>query len=343
MGIACFVFLGLFTTYKAIFTRRALFISQEACAETTMLHVFVDGEDVSKAMECVCTAFDNAQCPHKLQVHVFVPLQSAAQETEWDANLEYLCASMPTYNTHFAKNIHLHKFNVRKRPTTPRLLGSTLGDLESIDDSEPVFWLPALTRLVRHWDVAVRKEASENITVYPLLKITEAPYDAFVALGLQPSHVDVGYFYIDASMLSFNVRAMHSPREGESLGLSTRHPFVCSKKVLMALSDSPEEDLALSAYVQSLDIKVHHSASQMGQTYWSNLPSREKSRVQLLSVLSKVSPQWLESLAVERVNDDFIVHGRAIMGMSAACNLSEKQSKWGSEAKYESMKSAVLF
>ena len=342
MGIACFVLLGLFTAYKAIITRRALYISNELCTNSASIHVFVDGEDISKAMECVCTAFDNAQCPYKLQLHVFVPLQTAAQETEWDTTLEYLCAAMPTYNTHFAKNIHLHKFNVRKRPSTPKLLATTLADLESIGLQDSVFWLPALTRLVRHWDVAVRKDQDgKSLVAYPLLRASEAPYDAFIALGLQPSQVDVGYFYVDASMLSFSARAMHSPKQGISLGLSFRHPFTCTKQRALDLSDSPEEDLALSAFTHAKDITVLHSAAQMGQTYWSNLPSREKSRLQLLAV--NPSEEWLDSLAIQREEKDFIVHGRAILGMTSACNLSEKQSKWGSEARYESMKSAVLF
>ena len=297
---------------------------------------------MSKAMECVCSAFDNAQCPHKLHLHVFIPLQTAAQETDWDTALDYLCASMPTYNTHFASNIHLHKFNVRKRAPTPKLLATTLGDLESIRADEAVFWLPALTRLVKHWDVAVRKEIQpESILVFPLLKASEAPYDAFVALGLQPSHVDVGYFYVDAAMLSFSVRAMHLPQQGDSLGLSLRHPFACTKQVALSLGEAPEEDLALSAFVHSSKTRVLHSALRMGQTYWSNLPSREKSRARLASV--NPPDEWLDSIAVQRVDNDFIVHGRSILGMTAACNLSEKQSKWGSEARYESMKKAVLF
>lgn len=336
---------ALFVAFKAFFTRQALYYSEQVCQGATPLHVLVDGgaDDIQKALDCVCSLFDTAKCPYNLHVHILVALQTPLQQTAWDVDMPGQCASMPTYNTFFESNVHLHKYNVRKREPLPEMIAHTLDQLHSIDADACVVWMPSLAKVKRHWDDAVRSEgpSATEVLVYPLLPLSNDT--TLVNLGLTVSPKRVGFFTVDPSLV-FDVKAMVNPMRAQSLGASLRHPLVAHKSVLQRLEHAAEDDLAFSLFIFSLGLSTVHGGHCIGETHLKSAPSREKNKKSLQSALGavdeSVAQAWQEFIAVDATG---VVYARSILGMTPNITTEEKASKWGSEAKYETMKNAVLF
>jgi len=336
---------ALFVAFKAILTRRSLLFSEQVCKSTSPLHVLVDGgaDDIPKALDCVCSLFDTAKCPRNLHVHILVALQTPLQQTSWDVDMPGQCASMPTYNTFFESNVHLHKYNVKKREPLPAMIAHTLDELHSIDQGAAVVWMPTLAKVKHHWDDAVRSEApgATEILVYPLLPLNNDT--TLVNLGITVSPKRVGFFTVDPSLV-FAVKPMIKPERAQSLGASLRHPFVAQKSMLQQLRHASEEDLAFSLAIFSLGFTAHHGGKCIGETHLKSAPGREKNKRSLQSALEDVEPSralaWQEFIAVDT---EGTVYARSILGMTPQVSTEEKISKWGSEAKYETMKNAILF
>ena len=337
--------MALFVVFKAVFTRRALSYSLQVCRSTTPLHVIVDGsaDDLPKALDCVCSLFDTAKCPRDLHVHILIALQTPLQKTVWDLDMPAQCASMPTYNTYFESNVHLHKYNVRKREPLPAMIATTLDELHSIDASSLIVWMPTLVKVKRHWDDAVRAEApsTTEVLVYPLLPFSNDT--TLVNLGLTVAPKSVGFFTVDPS-LAFSVKAMEQAVRAPSLGASLRHPLVAHKSVLQRLRGALEDDLAFSLAVFAQGLRVFHGGLCVGETHLKSAPGRERNRRSLQQALETTDPEvasaWHEFIAVDASQ---VVYARSVLGMMPEVSTEEKISKWGSEAKYESMKNAVLF
>lgn len=338
--------LALFVVFKAVFTRRALYYSQQVCTGATPLHILVDGgaDDIPKALDCVCSLFDTAKCPHTIHVHILVALQTPLQQTAWDMDMPGQCASMPTYNTFFENNVHLHKYNVRKREPLPAMIAHTLDELHSIDSHETIVWMPTLAKVKRHWDDAVRNESpsESEVLVYPLLPL--ANDTTLVNLGLTVAPKLVGFFTLDPSLV-FAVKPMINPLRAPSLGASLRHPLVAHKSIFLKLRHASEDDLALSLAMFTLNLRVVHGGRCIGETHLKSAPSREKNKRSLQTALETVDDAvgraWQDYVAVDA--SEGVVYARSILGMTPDVTTAEKISKWGSEAKYETMKNAVLF
>ncbi len=344
----------LFVAYKDFATRATLKKSEEQCTEKKIIHVlFFGGEEPPQRLEEVCRAFDRSMCPRNLHFHILVPLQTSQQITPWDTDLLSLCQSMPTYNVFFSENVHLHKYNYRKSKGILSKSVEILQGMETIGKDDFIFWLPSLVILEKHWDSIVLSAQSQpsipppHFRVFPLLKYEPSSFLEVInsVLGTHPKSKS-GYFFIDSSMLSLDVRELHQSYGGKSLGISLRYPFVTTKESFLALGKAKEQDLALSCFVISifgLDSIVHASQG-LGQTLIKNMPSREQSRIQLLqSLIDSPCEEWLYDVAIEARDNDIKVHGRAILGMTSQLTLQEKLAKWGSEAKYESTKAGLLF
>ena len=346
----------LFVGYRDFITHATLKNSEEQCANKKPVHVlFYGGEEPPKRLEEICKAFDRSMCPTQLHMHILIPLQAPNQVTPWDIDLLSICQSMPTYNVFFSDNVHLHKYNYKKAASVLSKSVEILQGIESIEPDSLIMWLPSLVILEKHWDTLMRTDWEETAAklkeakfkVFPLLKYEPSSFLEVInsVLGTRPKSRP-GYFYVDPLMLSLDVRELHHSYVLKSLGLSLRYPFLTTKSNFLALSKAQEQDLALSYFVAAqfgLSSVVHASRS-IGQTLITNMPSREQSKQQLLRAISQHSnEEWFNDVALEASNEDILVHGRAILGMTSNITLQEKLAKWGSEAKYESTKEGVLF
>jgi hypothetical protein len=196
-----------------------------------------------------------------------------------------------------------------------------------------------LTALEKHWDESIRQEAGEWIQAFPLLKVSSDI--SLLGTLVKP----VGFFTVDPFSLAFTVREQARPHQDDSLGVSLAYPIAGSKDTLVRLfAVAPEEDLALSFIAHTQGVRVVHGSKHIGLTHLKNSHGKERNKRALLSVLAMHDPKkWLDDMAIDISYETITVFGRAIMGMLPSQTLGEKISKYGSEAKYESVKSAVLF
>jgi hypothetical protein len=318
---------------QAILTRYKLLQAKSTCQEKD-LHIILDGQvdDINIAMECLCTAFDNAKCPNFLHVHVLIPLSYSGEITVWDTDLMALCSSKANYNMFFKDNIHMYKYNYRKRKSMLHHIATLLEELEGVSLLSHVMLLPSLTKLIYGWDENIRKDSltMPEILVYPLSKTPDSFYDPVPKPG---------FFVIDPTSLGFEVKEFDTPKQSFSLGLSLRHPIITTKDIWMKLRTAPGEDLALTAFCLELNFNIVHGAKAIGTSLYKNGSNKARAHEELVPFVTSKSLHYL-SLSYD---GSFTVYGKSILGIHSSDTLKEKISKYGSEAKYHSAKQTILF
>jgi len=298
------------------------------CLRLKKLNVFIDGgPDPDLAMECVCRALDASDCPENVQVYVLVPLSSSLKPTVWDSAIANTCAAFPRYNTYFESSVHIYKMSLKSYGQGGlNTVAYVLNTLESIHPEDLVVWLPYLSKLELNWDSKLLEDwislKPESVLSFPLQhapSLEKGIEDMIMFKKIS----SLPCFYFLTPDLDISIRPQANPELHKTLYLSTGYPMVLQKKSFITSKD----DFSTCYEFEKQNISLYVSKHSLGFTLMKTTTSQ-----------SLQCKDWLELVGIK----NGVVSIRALMGMSAHPNLSEKILKYGSEIKYQSFKEMLL-
>ena len=320
------------------------------------LHVFIDAgpDELSsqRAMECVCRALDMAVCPENIHIFVIIPTQYFARKSSWDTQLESTCSSQSRYSTFFENNVHLFKLGLpRYARGGLQTVANILSDLETIQESELIVWMPILTRLEKNWDAHVRKDwesvstvTDEPVLSYPMHTVPTLEQDIEGYLFQREIKSTPCYYFIN-SFFNLESRSFaKTEHSAQSSFLSCNYPLVTKNSSLKQIKEIIHgEDFQFSYAMARYSIFL--GMHSIGFTHRKNTSSVP---VGLFTSLEQSAEfrEWAEKVGIhclftqEGVRCKVMLHGK--MGTGKEVSLQEKINKWGTEIKYQTFREALL-
>ena len=293
--------------------------------------MFVDGENSDLALECVCRAFDNAECPESMHIYVLVPL-SSTKPTVWDTGLASTCSarSSNSYSqTLFETNVHIYKMSFKHfGKGGVSTVTQVLHSLESIQSDELILWLPYLSKLDLHWDTKVLEDwttlPTDSALSFPLQMVSSLE-KGIEDLILFKKNESLPCFYFITSSHDLAIRPQAKALTHTTPYLSVGYPLLMKKSSFL-LESGHDLEISFGLWKQSISMFV--SKYSLGFTYLNQSSS---------SSLNSFSTEWLELIGIK---GSLRIQG--LMGMSAQPTLQEKVFKYGSEIKYQSFKESLV-
>jgi hypothetical protein len=348
--VVCVVLVMIFVRPQRI-PETVLEVMRKKCIRKPPFHVFVDAgiDDPYRAMECVCRALDTADCPELINVYVIIPT-SSFRKSSWETSLEAMCTAYPRYNTFFESSVHLYKMSALKYGSGGlHVVGTILGNLETIQDQDMVIWLPPLIKLEEGWDSAMVVDwTPDSMISYPMQQVPSLEQNIEGYLLRREIKSTPCYYFIDTS-LQLGCRAQAKPEKIISNYASTFFPLSFTKTSMLQLTrtgtlDGINDDLEFSYKVFKSDLKLYVASKAIGSTYRKGV-ANPKQKLWHLWENDQNFKSWGEDIGLDFFPDTksikILLHGS--MGTSKTPSLLDKITRWGTEVKYESFREELLF
>jgi hypothetical protein len=201
------------------------------------------------------------------------------------------------------------------------------------------------------WDVNVLRELVQHADVstlltYPFCNETSQDLHSYFT-----KRDPVAQFFTITQTLELDVQPMCRPGVTPSIGISIRHGLAGSVSSMLALMETAcqnsfQDDLPLSFLASSVGLRVFHGSQLIACRAKRRVPNR-RSNLEGLRAAFQLYPsavlEWLHETALDEGDDDILLYGRAMLGMSANHGKQEILVKYGSEEAFETEKEALKY